>query len=292
MNEETNAVPVCKPGWLVRLRRWLLPPRAYSRDEVLLILREAERSHLLEPDTLAMMEGAFQVAAMRVRDIMIPRAQMVMVEEGAEPTEFLPMVIESGHSRFPLLDAKRDQVEGILLAKDLLAYAASGESGFDIRDLLRPAVFVPESKRLTILLREFRANRNHMAIVVDEYGSVAGLVTIEDVLEQIVGEIDDEHDLADEQLIRPHGRQRYSVKAWTPLEEFNEFFNSDLDNSEVDTVGGFLIKQLGHLPVQGETVEYGSFRFRVLKADQRRVHLIAVIRGRPEPSEAEGEQAA
>jgi len=258
-----------------------------NRRQLIDVLRGAESAHLIDPDTLATMEGALQVLEMRVRDIMVPRSEMVVVEEGDDPRQFLPTIIESGHSRFPLMDSKRDQVLGILLAKDLLAFfARDGEQEFRIKDVLRPAVFVPESKRLNILLREFRTSRNHMAIVVDEYGGTAGLVSIEDVLEQIVGEIDDEHDSSDEDFIRLHSRSRYTVKARTPMAEFNTYFNTELPDDGFDTIGGLVLKEFGHLPQRGEELDHGAFNFKVLRADKRRIHTLRVVR-RPHQDQAE-----
>ena len=248
-----------------------------NRSEVLQTLRDAAHRGLLDADALAMLEGVFEVAEMQVRDIMVPRVQMVIVEDDWQPDAMLPVINESGHSRFPVIGENRDEVEGVLLAKDLLRYMSDDDRAkFDINDILRPAVFVPEAKRLNTLLKEFRSSRNHMAIVVDEYGGVAGLVTIEDVLEQIVGDIDDEHDAEEDVLIRPRGRGRYSVRALTPLDEFNDYFNCDLDHDEIDTVGGLVMTTLGHVPKRGETVDINDFSFRVLAADSRRVYLLRV----------------
>ncbi|MGQ0658646.1 MAG: HlyC/CorC family transporter [Chromatiales bacterium] len=262
-------------AWLRQLFR--LEPR--DRQELLEHFRDAERSNLLDPDTLAMLEGALQVSEMQVRDIMVPRSQMMVVEEGVDPWDFLPTITGSGHSRFPVMNDKQDQVVGILLAKDLLAYLAqrSGQR-FQLKDVLRPVVFVPESKRLNILLREFRLSRNHLAIVVDEYGGVAGLVSIEDVIEQIVGEIDDEHDVDRENFIKPHGANRYTVKARTPIVEFNQYFDTDFSDADYDTVGGLVLKELGHLPKKGERLKYQGFSFLVLRADRRRIHTLRVLR--------------
>lgn len=259
--------------------RHLLQPlirKILDRGELVQMLRAAERSHIIDPDSLAMMEGVLNVLELRVRDIMIPRSEMVVLNEGEDPQSWLPVVIESGHSRFPLLDTRRDQVAGILLAKDLLAYLAQGER-FRVKDVVRPAVFVPESKRLNILLREFRTSRNHMAIVVDEYGGTAGLVSIEDVLEQIVGDIDDEHDVSEESDVRPHGRNRYTVRARMAIDEFNEYFGTAFDDTEFDTIGGVVMKEFGHLPVRGEQLELGGLNFKVLRADERRMHTLRVI---------------
>ncbi len=253
-----------------------------SRDELVDLLHDTESHHLIDVDTAAMMEGALLVSELKVSDIMIPRSQMMFIEVDATPREFLPSIIESAHSRFPVLDTKHERVLGILLAKDLLPLAADPSYPFDIRDLLRPAVFVPESKRLNILLREFRQSRNHLAIVVDEYGEIAGLVSIEDVLEQIVGEIDDEYDVDDEELIRTHRANRFTVKGKTPIDDFNSYFGADLPDDDYDTIGGLVVHEFGHLPLRGEEVAFGGFGFKVLRADRRRVHLLRVIRqGQP-----------
>ena len=213
-------------SWFARLSQTLLgEPR--DQEQLIALLRDAEQRELFDAETLGMIEGALQVAELQVRHIMVPRPQMVVVEKHQSPEEFISTIIESGHSRFPVIGDNRDEVQGILLAKDLLNYFATGNGRrFDIRDSMRPAVFIPESKRLNVLLREFRASRNHMAIVVDEYGGVSGLVTIEDVLEQIVGEIDDEHDIEEEWSIRQADDRLYMVKALTPIEDFNEYFNT------------------------------------------------------------------
>ena len=264
-------------GWIARLLK-RNPPVPADRDQLVELLRNAEHRHLIDPETLVMLEGALNVSQMRVGDIMIPASQMVVIQESADPKDFLPTIIDSGHSRFPLLDEKREQVLGILLAKDLLAYLAGEGKTFDIKDLIRKPVFVPDSKRLDILLREFRTSRNHMAIVVDEYGGIAGLVSIEDVIEQIVGEIDDEHDIDDEDLIRLHRRNRYTVKARTPIEEFNRYFGTEFTDEEYDTVGGLALKAFGRLPTKGESVKHGGFDFTVLRADRRRIHTLRVSR--------------
>ncbi len=243
-----------------------------DKQQLTEILRDAEKQNLINPDTLVMMEGALIVSDMRVRDIMVPRSQMVVVQDDMEFQDLLPAIIESGHSRFPMLDGKLENVVGILLAKDMLAYLADeGTDNFNVRDILRPPIFVPESKRLNVLLSEFRRSRNHMAMVVDEYGGVSGLVTIEDVIEQIVGEIDDEHDLDDEEFVRSHRHDRYTVKAHMPIEEFNRFFNADLSDEDHDTIGGAVIDAFGHLPLRGETIELAGFGISILRADRRRV---------------------
>ncbi|HKK05883.1 MAG TPA: transporter associated domain-containing protein [Gammaproteobacteria bacterium] len=258
-----------------------------DREQLVEQLREAQQRDLLDSDALGMIEGVLQVSEMQVRDIMIPRSQMVVVERDARPEDILPILIESQHSRFPVIGENRDEVVGILLAKDLLAYFAQGSPGggngsFNIRDVLRPAAFIPESKRLNVLLKEFRASRNHIAIVVDEYGGVAGLVTIEDVLEQIVGEIEDEHDVEEDAYIMDHGGNHYTVKALTPIEDFNEYFGADFSDKEFDTIGGLLLNGFGHLPKRGETIDLGRFHFRVLRADNRRIYLLAASVRTPE----------
>ena len=249
------------------------------RDRAALIrtVRDAERRNVLGPDALAMIEGALSVGDLQVRDIMVPRSQMVVIEGSEPPEEFVGAVVESGHSRFPVIGDNRDEVDGILFAKDLLTYfARNGGDRFDLADAMRPAVFIPESKRLDVLLREFRASRNHMAIVVDEYGGVSGLVTIEDVLEQIVGEIDDEHDTGDERLIHAHANGEFTVKARTPVEDFDEYFNSEFDDDEAGTIGGVVVRAFARLPSRLEQITLGGFRFTVVRADKRRVHLLRV----------------
>lgn len=265
------------PSWLSRLNK-ALSGEPQDREQLIDVLRDAERRNLFDAQALAMIEGVLHVSEMQVRDIMVPRAQMVVVNSGSQPDEFIAAVTESGHSRFPVIGDNRDEVEGILLAKDLLAYyARNGDSEFDMDDVMRPAVFVPESKRLNVLLREFRENRNHMAIVVDEYGGIAGLVTIEDVLEQITGEIQDEHDIEEGTLIRRLKNGECTVKAITPIEDFNEYFDTDFSDEEFDTIGGLVIKAFGRLPRRGETTRIGGVTFKVLRADKRRVHLLRVL---------------
>ncbi len=262
----------------------MLEPR--DREQLLGFLRVAKRRSVLDAKALSMMEGVLHVAEMQVRDIMIPRANMVVVER-EEPLEgILPVVIESAHSRFPVIDDDRSEVVGILLAKDLLAYASGRAKRFDIRDLLRAAMFVPESKRINLLLDEFRASRNHMAIVVDEYGAASGLVTIEDVLEQIVGEIEDEHDFDDGTAILKRSEMEYTAKAHTPIDEFNQYFGTDFPDDEFDTIAGLVSKALGHMPKRGERVTIGQLSFKVVRADSRRLHLLNIRRL---PKSEEGE---
>ena len=238
-------------------------------------MRDAQRRALFDADALAMIEGVLQVSEMQARDIMIPRSQMEVLNRDSSLEQMLPVIVDTGHSRFPVIGETRDEVVGILLAKDLLRYFVTGsEEAFNIREVLRPAVFIPESKRLNVLLKEFRANRNHIAIVVDEYGGVAGMVTIEDVLEQIVGEIEDEHDLDEDYYIRKHSATHFTVKALTPIEDFNEYFETGFSDEEFDTIGGLLVHEIGHLPKRGETVTVDRFLFKVLRADNRRVHML------------------
>ena len=277
-----NDPPDGRPGarsWLGRVARVLSGERGEPRDRTALVLtlRDAERRDVLGPDALAMIEGALAVGDMQVRDIMVPRAQMVVIEADQAPEGFVGSVVESGHSRFPVIGDNRDEVVGILFAKDLLMYLArNGGERFGLEDAMRPAVCIPESKRLDVLLREFKASRNHMAIVVDEYGGVSGLVTIEDVLEQIVGEIDDEHDTGDERLINAHSDDEFTVKAHTPVEDFNEYFKSAFDDDESDTIGGVVVRAFARLPSRLEQITLEGFRFTVVRADKRRVHLLRV----------------
>jgi len=212
-----------------------------------------------------------------VRDIMVPRSQMVFVERDEAPESLVALVVESGHSRFPVIGEDRDQILGILLAKDLLRLHAAGNESFEIREYMRPAVFVPESKRLNVLLKDFRRSHNHIAMVVDEYGGVCGLVTIEDVIEQIVGEIDDEHDVEDDQTIRKEGEREYTVRALTPIADFNRYFGTAFSDEEYDTISGLLMQEFGRLPRRGETIQIGQLEFRVVRADRRRIDLLRVI---------------
>jgi len=265
------------PAWLRQFAQRLIPGPS-DRQDVIDYLHEAESHHLMDMSTVAMMEGALLVSEMKVGDIMVPRSQMVFVDENSSAQEILPEVVESGHSRFPVLDDKHEKVMGILLAKDLLALAVAPDYEFDIKDMIRPAVFVPESKRLNILLREFRTSRNHLAIVLDEYGVIDGLVSIEDVIEQIVGEIDDEHDIDDEEYIRQHRGNRFTVKAHTPIDEFNKFFTSDFSSEIFDTIGGLVTDAFGHVPERAESIAFGGFDFKVLRCDRRRIHVLRVVR--------------
>jgi magnesium and cobalt transporter len=247
-----------------------------------------QRQGLLEQDTLDTIERVVQISELRVRDIMIPRSKMVVINKSQNPEEILPTVIGSAHSRFPVIDSDRDRVIGILLAKDLLRFFHDPEESFSWREMLRPAVLIPESKRLNVLLMEFRASRNHMAIVVDEYGGTAGLVTIEDVLEQIVGEIEDEHDIDEEAgMVMRRGDNEFVVKAVIELEDFNELLGTDLDEDEFHTLGGAIVNQFGRVPRRGEKIRFSGLDIEVLNADSRRVHLIRVRHVKDEPGDEE-----
>jgi magnesium and cobalt transporter len=283
MSDDSNGRSA-KPTLLERLSAFL-SREPDDREELLRLLHGAFEHKLLDADALSIIEGALQVSEMTVRDIMIPRAQMDVVSIEDEPAQFIPFVLEMRHSRFPVIGENKDDVVGILLAKELLNYYANPEI-FELHDTLRPVVFVPESKRLNVLLRDFRANRNHIAIVVDEYGGVSGLVTIEDVLEQIVGDIEDEYDFDEaEDNIIPETNGRYRVKAQTEIAAFNEKFGSELSDEEFDTVGGLVLKAFGRLPKRGETTTVDKFRFRVLRADSRRIYTLRVEKLSPPPEE-------
>jgi magnesium and cobalt transporter len=274
MNEDRPSTGSAQRSWRERISQALLA-EPKDREQLLGLLRDAQRRALFDADALAMIEGVLQVSEMQARDIMIPRSQMEVLNRDSSLEQMLPAIVDTGHSRFPVIGESRDEVLGILLAKDLLRYFVAGnEEAFNIREVLRPAVFIPESKRLNVLLKEFRANRNHIAIVVDEYGGVAGMVTIEDVLEQIVGEIEDEHDLDEDYYIRKHSATHFTVKALTPVEDFNEYFEAGFSDEEFDTIGGLLVHEFGHLPKRGETVTIDRFLFKVLRADNRRVHML------------------
>jgi magnesium and cobalt transporter len=263
------------------LARWSEAFRSAPRDRqaLLEILEQARRDHILDPDEYRMLDGVLEVAAIQVRDIMIPRGRMVVLERNASPQQMLQIIIDSGHSRFPVIADDRDEVIGILLAKDLLRYFAEDSAEkFRIKECLRPAVFIPESKRLNVLLKEFRHSHNHMAIVVDEYGGVSGLLTIEDVLEQIVGEIDDEHDPDEEVMIVPEQDDAWRVDALTRVEDLNEELGTGFSDADYDTVGGLVMHELGRLPRKGESLVLGGMRFTVLRADRRRVHSVRLRR--------------
>jgi magnesium and cobalt transporter len=265
-----------KPRWLERLSTLLLR-EPEDREQLIELLHSSYEKNLLDADALAMIEGVLQVSEMQVRDVMIPRSQMDVIDITDAPKKFIPFVIETAHSRFPVIDENKDDIVGILLAKDLLRYYAGKD--FNVRDMLRPAVFIPEAKRLNVLLKEFRSNRNHIALVVDEYGGVAGMVTIEDVLEQIVGDIEDEYDFdeTEDNIIRD-SNGRYRVKALTEIADFNEALGTNFSDEEFSTIGGLVVSKLGHLPKRGTQIAFNNLNFLVLRADSRRLHSLLVER--------------
>ncbi len=267
------------PGLVARIKR-AIKGEPWSRDEIQTFIQSEVE---LDAEEKSMLSGVLEVSETQVRDVMVPRSQMVVIDIENEFDEILALIVESGHSRFPVIGEDRDEVLGILLAKDLLRYFGKDAAReVTIQKLLRPAAVIPESKRLNALLKEFRASHNHMAIVVDEYGGVAGLLTIEDVLEEIVGEIDDEHDQEEAEFIRPdgdrNGRPSFAVRALTRVEDFNAYFECELDDEEYDTIGGLVMHELGRLPRRGEKVDFGGFEFAVIKADKRRIDALQVQR--------------
>jgi hemolysin (HlyC) family protein len=280
MSEEqsSNSDKENKPqrSWVERLGQ-VLQGELKDREQLMVVLNEAQKNNVIDHEAFSMIDGALQVAEMQVRDIMIPRSQMIMLEMDSGEEELLDTVVVSAHSRFPVVGDSKDEVVGILLAKDLLPHLIGNKgSRLSIRDVLRPVVFIPESKRLNVLLNEFRSTRNHIAIVVDEYGGVAGMVTIEDVLEQIVGEIEDEHDFDEDTYIFEHAKDRATVKAITPIEDFNEHFETKFSDEEFDTIGGIIMNNLGHVPKRGESIVINSLEFKVLRSSNRRIDLLEV----------------
>jgi len=246
-----------------------------SRDELLEIIKDAADNKLLDQDALSIIEGALDVSSLQAREIMVPRSQIIAIRLEDSPQDFLPQVIESGHSRFPLIGESLDDIKGILLAKDLLPLALNGTENFNLESILRPANIVPESKRVNVLLREFRENRYHMALVMDEYGGISGLLTIEDILEEIVGEIEDETDEEEsDNYIKRMSDSDFIIKALTPIEEFNEHFDAELSNEDFDTIGGILMQEFGHIPKRNEVAVIENFQFRVLYSDNRQIHLL------------------
>ncbi len=265
--------PSPKSGWLERLSA-LLIREPEDREQLISVLHSAFERNLLDSDALSMIEGVMQVSEMQARDIMVPRSQMDLIDISKKPEEFIPFVIEAAHSRFPAIEGNEDEIIGILLAKDLLRYYADPDE-FNVRGMLRPAVFIPESKRLNVLLKDFRSNRNHMAIVVNEYGGAAGLVTIEDVLEQIVGEIEDEYDFDEEEdNIVAEAEDVYRIKAITGIECINQALNTYYDDADYDTIGGLVLNKFGRLPNRGESVVIDPFKFTVQRVDSRRIYLL------------------
>ena len=291
MNEDNSSKPPgsqpsnskTKQGHKLNSRNWLEKlTQAFSEEpeslrDIMDILRTAEDRNVLDADSLSIIEGAMQVTDMQVREVMIPRSQMITVRANQDPEDYIASIIESAHSRFPVIGESTDDIKGILLAKDLLPLAIKGQLNKSLMsEVLRPATVVPESKRLNQLLKEFKQNRTHMAIVADEYGGIAGLVTIEDILEQIVGEIEDEHDFDDEALIKPLTRGEYNVKALTPIDEFNEYFSVDLPTNKFDTIGGLVLKKFERLPRRGDTTILYGFKVTILNADNRSIRLLKI----------------
>tara|TARA_R110002110_G_scaffold415800_1_gene656257 strand:- start:10441 stop:11286 length:846 start_codon:yes stop_codon:yes gene_type:complete len=276
-----DSVSSANRTWIDRISQAILgEPK--DLDQLIELLRDAQQRALLDADALRMIEGVLRVSEVRVEEIMLPRSAIVTIDKDATLEEILPIVIKSAHSRFPVIGESTDEVIGILLAKDLLQYQQESFDKFSIKDIIRPAIFIPESKRLDILLNEFRKNRHHLAIVVDEYGGVNGMVTIEDVLEQIVGDIEDEHDFDKDPFIKKHKQDNYSIKAQTPIEDFNIFFNLEFPDNEFDTIGGLVVKAFGYLPKRGETISIEGIPFSVLRANRRRVQLLKMTYTQPE----------
>ena len=274
MNDERTASDASEKSWIDKITL-LFSSEPRNRNDLEDVLSIAADNEVIDEDARSIMEGAMQVSDMQTRDIMIPRAQMMVIKSDCTLEEMLPQIIRSAHSRYPVIGEGTDDILGILLAKDLLPQILNEDnSGVDIRDLLRPTMVVPESKRLNVLLREFRENRNHMAIVIDEYGGVAGLVTIEDVLEEIVGEIEDETDAATDHFIRKITNDDFFIKALTPIDDFNEYFKTDFSEEEFDTIGGLVIQAFGHMPGRNETTTIGNYEFQVINADQRKIQSL------------------
>jgi len=274
MNEDRTGNDAGEKSWIDKITL-LFSSEPRNRNDLEDVLSIAAENEVIDEDARSIMEGAMQVSDMQTRDIMIPRAQMMVIKSDCTLEEMLPQIIRSAHSRYPVIGEGTDDILGILLAKDLLPQILNEDnSGVDIRDLLRPTMVVPESKRLNVLLREFRENRNHMAIVIDEYGGVAGLVTIEDVLEEIVGEIEDETDAATDHFIRKITNDDFFIKALTPIDDFNEYFKTDFSEEEFDTIGGLVIQAFGHMPGRNETTTIGNYEFQVINADQRKIQSL------------------
>ena len=276
MTDDESSIDPRPKSWIDKLAQ-VFSDEPTDTKSLLELVRNAEADQVLDADALSIIEGALQVSSMQVRDIMIPRSQVITVPADLAAVEIIELITKASHSRFPVIGDNVDSVLGILLAKDLLPLALNNAAEkFQIKDVIRPATFVPESKRLNVLLREFRETRQHMAIVIDEYGSVCGAVTIEDVLEQIVGEIEDEYDVDDDSYIKKFDEENYIVKALTPVDEFNDYFATAFSDQEFITVGGLVLQQFGHIPERGETITIGKFLITVLNADSRQIKLIKV----------------
>jgi len=276
MSDDQSSSDSGNSSWIGKLTN-MFTDQVDDTKSLVTFLRKAEQNQVIDADGLSIIEGALQVTDMQVREIMIPRSQVATIDITDSPDEIIPKVIQAGHSRFPVIGESKDDVVGILLAKDLLELVLiSDQRKFNLKDVLRPAIYVPESKRLNILLKEFRENRNHMAIVIDEYGGLGGVVTIEDVLEQIVGEIEDEFDVDEEDYIKVYDKDSYTIKALTPIEDFNTFFHSNLPDDDFDTIGGLVVNQFRHIPQRDESVGIGPYMFKVLSADNRQIRLLLV----------------
>jgi magnesium and cobalt transporter len=275
MSEDRPSIDPGQKTWIEKLAH-LFSFEPKTRGDLIDALKVAEQNEVIDHDALSIIDGAMNVAEMQVREVMIPRTQMTVIKAEQSLTEFLPQVVKTSHSRYPVIGENHDEVMGILLVKDLLPQILEPNEDFDLRSLLRPATVVPESKRLNVLLREFRENRNHMAIVIDEYGGVAGLITIEDVLEEIVGEIEDEYDTEPDRYINVLGDNDFIVKALTPIDEFNDQFKTDFSDEEFDTIGGLILQDFGHLPQRNEVAQINGYNFKVINADNRQIHLLRV----------------
>jgi magnesium and cobalt transporter len=267
--------PDVQKSWLSKLAN-LFTDEPQNRDDLIQILQEAYHNDLVDADALNMMKGALKVSELQVRQVMVPRAQMVVIPLASDIEDILPIIVESGHSRFPVVGEDKDELEGILLAKDVLKSFVKDEADFDMKKIIRPAVVIPESKQVNILLNEFRTTRNHMAIIIDEYGGVAGLVTIEDILEEIVGEIDDEYDDQEDPYVMKVSDQVFRINALTTITEFNDQFDFDFDDTEYDTVGGLVASEAGRLPETGEVIDVADIAFKVVKADKRRIEFVEI----------------
>ncbi|KQN54264.1 CNNM family magnesium/cobalt transport protein CorC [Erwinia sp. E602] len=275
-HSQNNDSPASKKGFFSLILNQLFHGEPKNRDDLLELIRDSEQNELIDPDTRDMLEGVMDIAGQRVRDIMIPRSQMITLRRNQTLEECLAVIIDSAHSRFPVISEDKDHVEGILMAKDLLPFMSSSSEPFSIEKVLRPAVVVPESKRVDRMLKEFRSQRYHMAIVIDEFGGVSGVVTIEDILELIVGEIEDEYDDQEESDIRQLSRHAYTLRALTPIEDFNEAFGTHFSDEEVDTIGGLVMQGFGHLPARGESITIDGYQFKIAMADSRRIIQIHV----------------
>ena len=276
-------------SWFSRLKQFLqIEPQ--NKDQLIHLLRDAHDRELINSETLAMIEGAILFAQMKVRDIMLPKKQMICIAQDAQLNDIITIVTQSGHSRFPVTGDTKDEVVGILHAKDLLRFQAQQPESFDLLDIVRQTTFIPESKRLDLLLSEFRVNRNHMAIVVDEYGAVAGFVTLEDIIEQIIGDIEDEFDIDEEAYIKSHTNAHYMIKAHTPIDEFNEQLHANFSDDIYDTIGGIVMANLGHLPKRGEVITIDQFEFKIINADARRIKLLECFDLRTNQPSSEPEQ--